>query len=105
MSTIRTNITIFYFFNKKFQKHKNALIFTILVECGWLRNSFFRFGFSRNVSNYNSIDSYRVQKAGQIDISVKTVFLTQGVSKRKNLMKIPKVIFHIKPIPSHMMRM
>ena len=27
------------------------------------------------------------------------------VSKRKDLMKIPKVIFHIKPIPSHMMRM
>ena len=28
-------------------------------------------------------------------------FLTQGVSKRKDLMKISKVIFHIKPIPSH----
>ena len=32
-------------------------------------------------------------------------FLTQGVSKRKDLMKIPKVIYHIKPIPSHIMRM
>ena len=28
-------------------------------------------------------------------------FLTQGFSKRKDLMKISKVIFHIKPIPSH----
>ena len=27
--------------------------------------------------------------------------MTQGVSKRKDLMKISKVIFHIKPIPSH----
>ena len=26
--------------------------------------------------------------------------MTQGVSKRKDLMKISKVIFHIKPIPS-----
>ena len=32
---------------------------------------------------------------------VKTVFFTQGVSKRKDLMKISKVIFHIKLIPSH----
>ena len=36
---------------------------------------------------------------------VKAVFFTQGVSKRKDLMKIPKVIFHVKPIPLHMMRM
>ena len=28
-------------------------------------------------------------------------FFTQGVSKPKNLMKISKVIFHIKLIPSH----
>ena len=27
--------------------------------------------------------------------------MTQGVSKRKDLMKISKVIFHIKPIPSY----
>ena len=27
--------------------------------------------------------------------------MTQGVSKRKDLMKISKVIFYIKPIPSH----
>ena len=40
----------------------------------------------------------------QIDrqtLSYKPFFLTQGVSKRKDLMKISKVIFHIKPIPSH----
>ena len=30
----------------------------------------------------------------------KPFFLTRGVSKRKDLMKISKVIFHIKPIPS-----
>ena len=41
----------------------------------------------------------------QTDTFVKTVFLTQGVSKRNDLMKISKVIFHKKPIPSHMMRM
>ena len=36
------------------------------------------------------------------DTFVKTVFLIQGVSKRKDLMKILKVIFYIKPIPSHL---
>ena len=34
-------------------------------------------------------------------LSYKLFFLTQGVSKRKDLIKISKVIFHIKPIPSH----
>ena len=43
--------------------------------------------------------------AGQIDTFVKTVFFTQGVSKRKDLMNIAEVIFQIKPLPSHMMRM
>ena len=37
----------------------------------------------------------------QTDTFVKTLFRTQGVSKRKDLMKFSKVIFHIKPIPSH----
>ena len=43
--------------------------------------------------------------ARQTDTFLKTVFSDSGVSKRKDLMKIPKVIFHIKPIPSYMMRM
>ena len=40
----------------------------------------------------------------ETDTFVKTVLSDSGVSKRKDLMKIPKVIFHIKPIPSHIMR-
>ena len=34
-----------------------------------------------------------------------TIFRAQRVLKRKNMMKISNVIFHIKPILSHMMRM
>ena len=30
--------------------------------------------------------------------------LTQRVSKRKDLMEIPKVIFHLKPVPFHTIR-
>ena len=37
----------------------------------------------------------------QTDTFVKTLLSDSGVSKRKDLMKISKVIFHIKPIPSH----
>ena len=37
----------------------------------------------------------------QTDTFVKTLFSDSGVSKRKDLMKISKVIFHIKPILSH----
>ena len=32
-------------------------------------------------------------------VSYKPFFLTQGISKRKDLTEIPKIIFHIKPIP------
>ena len=35
----------------------------------------------------------------------KTVFSDSGVSKRKDLMKIPKAIFHIKSILSHIIKM
>ena len=37
----------------------------------------------------------------QTDTFVKSLFFTQGVSERKDLMRIPKVIFHIKPILSN----
>ena len=31
----------------------------------------------------------------------KKLFFAEVISKRKDMMKIPKVIFHMKPIPSH----
>ena len=34
-----------------------------------------------------------------------SIILTEGVSKRKDFMEITKVIFYIKPIPSHIIRM
>ena len=58
----------------------------------------------------NSIESYAANDLLQTDRKTdrhfrkNRFFLTQGVSKRKDLMKISKVIFHIKPIPSHMTR-
>ena len=78
MNTVRNQYWNFGYFHKFFLKNtKNAPILTIFVGCGWLTKHTF----------------------------VKTIFLIQGVSKRKDLMKISKVIFHIKPIPSHIMRM
>ena len=48
---------------------------------------------------------FRVYYYRQIDTFETTVFSDSGVSKRKDMMKIPKVIPNIKPIPSHMVRM
>ena len=89
---------------------KNALIFTILVECGWLTNSFFLFGSSRgqiSIQSDNSIEIYRLRRhrTDRQTLSYKPFFLTQGVSKPNDSMKIPKVIFQTKPIPFHLMRM
>ena len=56
----------------------------------------------------NSIKSYRFYKHRtdiKTDTFVDPFFPTQGVSKCKDLMEISKMIFHIKPIPSHMMKM
>ena len=44
------------------------------------------------------------QKLCQILVQSDNFFLTQAVSKRKDLMNIPKVKFHMKSIPFHMMR-
>ena len=41
----------------------------------------------------------------QTDTFVKTVFSDSGVSKRKDLMKISKVILHLKLIHWHIMRL
>ena len=43
------------------------------------------------------------QTTDRLTLFKKPFYLTQMVSKRKDLMKIPKVVFHIKPTPSHMM--
>ena len=40
----------------------------------------------------------------QTDSGAKTVFSHLGVLKRGDLMKIGKVILHVKPLPSHTMR-
>ena len=50
-----------------------------------------------SIQSDNSIKSYRIYGL-QTDTFVKTVFSnSEGVSKRKDLMKISKVIFLIKP--------
>ena len=54
-----------------------------------------------SIQSGNSIESYRVYDL-QTDAFLKSVNLTQGVSKRKDLMKILNVIFPIKLIPSHL---
>ena len=50
----------------------------------------------------NSIESYQLYDL-QTDSFVKTVF--SGSGGLQTLKEIAKVIFHIKPITSHMMRM
>ena len=56
-----------------------------------------------SIQSGNSIESYRVHRRRTDRQFRKNRF--PRISKRKDLVKIPKMIFHIKLIPSHMMRM
>ena len=63
------------FFKVLFHNTKNAFIFTILVECGWLTNLSLLFWFDKvcrsSIQFDNSIEI-------QIDTLVKTVFSDSG---------------------------
>ena len=114
MSTIRKQYWNFLFFHTGFLKNtKNAPILTIFVGCGWLMNLSLLIGSDKvcqsSIQSDNFILSgvieyttnYQYYYIRQTDTFVKTVFSDSGISKRKDLMKISKVIFHIKLIPSH----
>ena len=75
----------------------NKLVFTFSAPIKYSKAHFNRIILSR-IIKYATYYYYRHTRT---DTFVKTVFQTQGLSKRTDLMKISKVIFHIKLIPSH----
>ena len=117
MSTIKDQYWNFLFF----QKHKssaqslnfdwmwlvNELVLTFSAPIKCAKAQFNLIILSRvmpHTTYYRQTDRQTDRKTdGQTDRHFRKnpFFLTQGVSKRKDLMKISKVIFHIKPIPSH----
>ena len=94
-----------------FQKHKKFFYFDNFCRM-WLVNEIvpaFSVLIKYAKAQFNLIILLRVieytsYRQTNINSRKNHFFLTQGVSKRKDLMKILKVIFHIKPKP-HMMGM
>ena len=82
MSTIRNQYCNFWY--KKKNVNTKILLFSL---------------FRWHAAGYEIDLSFWADR--QIDTGVRNFFMTQEVSKRKNLIKIMKVIFHMKPIPSH----
>ena len=107
MSTIKNQYWNFWFFQQVFfQKHKSSAQ-SLNFDWMWLVNELvltFSAPIKCTKAQFNMIILSRVMPHTtyrQTDTFVKTLFSDSGGLKTKDLMKFSKVIFHIKPIPSH----